>query len=204
MIRSTSRAIPAAEVAIAGIDAGDLGRSLCRTVRARHVFVLEHGGQVGGSVISTVGIGQPLDPRVFHAGNLLLHLCSTLLLFAILRRLVHDNLPALVVLLFGLHPLTVESVAWVTETKGLLATLLSLLAIWLYFQFIADAADRPSPWNLSLAAAGIYALATVAFCLAILSKPLAVVAQRSALCYRSSSFVCPGNECCSRCCLGSC
>jgi hypothetical protein len=58
------------------------------------------------------------DPRIFHFGNVALHILATCILFTILRRLVGYSVPALAgALLFGLHPLQVESVAWVTETK---------------------------------------------------------------------------------------
>ena len=65
----------------------------------------------------------------FHAGahhltNVFLHGLSTLLLFAVLHRITGERWPsALVAFLFGLHPLHVESVAWIAERKDVLSGL---------------------------------------------------------------------------------
>ncbi len=114
---------------------------------------------------STVG----LSPTLFHVGNLLLHLANTALVFGLLMRLVPGTKGPLVgALLFGIHPLHVETIAWITETKGLLAASFSLLA---YHQYLAaTAAELRLPrrgWRA--------ATATIFFALAVLSKPTAVV-----------------------------
>ncbi|HWR98928.1 MAG TPA: hypothetical protein VN317_10945, partial [Candidatus Methanoperedens sp.] len=63
-----------------------------------------------------------LDAHGFHLVNVLLHAANTVLLFALLRLLTGALLPAvLTALLFSLHPLRVESVAWVSQRKDLLA-----------------------------------------------------------------------------------
>src|SRR3569833_3868247 len=99
-----------------------------------------------------------LSPVVFHVGNVLLHTANVLLVFYLLRRLVESDITALLgALLFAVHPLQVESVAWVCETRGLLATLLSLAALHGYISFITD---QPAY------KARAYALATLAFVLA--------------------------------------
>ncbi len=117
------------------------------------------------------GSSRGLDPRVFHLGNVVLHVLCMLAVFALLRRVsAHNGAACLAALWFGLHPLQVESVSWVTETKGLLAALFSLLAILGYLRFAtADAAptSQRAKWRY-------YALATVAYLLALLSKPSAV------------------------------
>ena len=64
-----------------------------------------------------------LDPFGYHLTNLLLHLINTLLVFWLVRRLAHRLIPALIAaLLFGVHPIHVESVAWVSERKDVLST----------------------------------------------------------------------------------
>ncbi len=76
-----------------------------------------------------------MDPGIFHLSNLLLHLANTLLAFTFVfqisqRRFLVAGVSAL---LFALHPLHVESVAWVAERKDVLFTffyLLALLAAW--------------------------------------------------------------------------
>jgi tetratricopeptide (TPR) repeat protein len=107
-----------------------------------------------------------LSPVVFHAGNVLMHTANVLLVFYLLHRLVESDTAAMLgALLFAVHPLQVESVAWVSETRGLLATLLSLAALHGYISFIT---------NSPAFKARAYTLATFAFILALLAKPSAV------------------------------
>ncbi len=109
-----------------------------------------------------------LDARVFHLGNLLLHSACVVLVFVLLARLL-DHAPAacLGALFFSLHPLHVESVAWVTESKGLLSSVFSLLAILGYLRYAEGASSAPGRWMY-------LTLASVAYGLALLAKPSAV------------------------------
>lgn len=78
-----------------------------------------------------------LRPWGFHLTNLLLHVANTLLLFTLLRRLSLSWGPALfVAAVFGIHPLHVESVAWITERKDVLATLFGLLSLLAYIRSV--------------------------------------------------------------------
>jgi protein O-mannosyl-transferase len=85
-----------------------------------------------------------LNPHPFHIANIVLHLLNTLLAFAILRRLtLGANGPSLVgALLFALHPVQVESVAWVSELRGLLCSFFCLAAICLYLRAVSDLSGR--------------------------------------------------------------
>jgi Flp pilus assembly protein TadD len=103
-----------------------------------------------------------LDPRGYHAVNILLHALNALLLWIILRRL---NLPAawFAAALFALHPVHVESVAWVAERKNVLSAAFYLLAIIAYMRFSGldrppDAAFRRS-WRWYLLSLALYAAA---------------------------------------------
>ncbi len=72
-------------------------------------------------------------PAGHHAVNLALHLVNVLLVFRFLTSLAGARGPALLVAaLFALHPLNVETVAWVAERKNLLSTLFGLLALLAY------------------------------------------------------------------------
>jgi len=96
--------------------------------------------------------GALLDPHLFHLANLFVHLLNVCLVFAILRRLCDSTLPAAAgALLFGIHPLQVESVAWVSEMRGLLAGFFSLLAILLYIRQARS--ENRFEYGLALAAA---------------------------------------------------
>jgi tetratricopeptide (TPR) repeat protein len=105
-----------------------------------------------------------LDPRVFHVTNLILHLINCLLVFFLVFRLGGGRAAAFITaLLFGVHPLHVESVAWITERKDLLYGLFFLTAGLAY---LAYAVRR----NLSA-----YVAALLLFILACLAKPTAAV-----------------------------
>ena len=74
-----------------------------------------------------------LDPGGHHETNLLLHVLNTLLLFWVLLRATGSAGPSFVVAaLFALHPVNVESVAWISERKNLLSALFFLLALGAY------------------------------------------------------------------------
>lgn len=120
-------------------------------------------------VISLIAYrGGELAPWPFHAANLAVHILAAICAYELLRRLAPSRRAALLgALVFALHPLAVESVAWVSGLKDVLAGMLSLLAIALY---------------LSARPGGIrYALGTGALVLAMLAKPSAVVTPALAL-----------------------
>jgi len=77
-----------------------------------------------------------LDPRGYHAHNVLLHGLNACLLYALLARLFGDRRPAfLAALLFALHPLNVEAVAWVSQRKTVLSMFFFLAAWLMYARF---------------------------------------------------------------------
>jgi Flp pilus assembly protein TadD len=117
----------------------------------------------GKSIASPEGV---FNPHVFHAASLLLHIANSLLIYLLLKRWTRKDIPsAISALLFALHPLQVESVAWISEIRGLSATLLGLLATLVYCSRGSEKNTRY--WTR-------YAGATLLFLLAILSKPSAV------------------------------
>jgi len=84
-----------------------------------------------------------LAPGAMHRTNLLIHLANTALVFALVRVLTRDAIAAAVTsLLFGVHPLQVESVAWVSSRKTLLFFLFFLLAIFAYLGYARAAPAR--------------------------------------------------------------
>jgi hypothetical protein len=102
-------------------------------------------------------------PAVFHLTNVLLHVANTLLLFYVLDRMTGRRRPSTVTAaLFALHPLHVESVAWIAERKDVLSTLFLLLAIAAYAHFV----ERPNPAR--------YVAVAVLFGLGLLAKPMLV------------------------------
>lgn len=100
-----------------------------------------------------------LHPAGFHVINALLHAASALVLWRMLRRL---GMPGawLAAAIFGLHPINVESVAWITERKNVLSGLFYLLAMagYLRFEPLDEAAPRRR-WGWYAVALGCFALA---------------------------------------------
>jgi len=103
------------------------------------------------------------DAGGYHLTNLVLHLANTLLLFIAMRSLTGSPWRSLfVAALFALHPLHVESVAWVTERKDVLSAFFWFLGLWLYARY----ASGPSPAR--------YAAVLLALVLGLMAKPMVV------------------------------
>jgi tetratricopeptide (TPR) repeat protein len=104
-----------------------------------------------------------LNAGGYHLTNLLIHLVNTLLLFLLLSKLTGSVWKSgLVAALFAIHPLHVESVAWISERKDVLSTFFWLSAIWTYSNYTRTK-------SLS-----IYILTLVLFALGLMSKPMLV------------------------------
>jgi tetratricopeptide (TPR) repeat protein len=79
-----------------------------------------------------------LDAGRHHLGNVLIHALNTLLLFGFLAKATEKvGRSALVAVLFAVHPLHVESVAWISERKDVLSTLFMLLTMWAWLAYIS-------------------------------------------------------------------
>ena len=102
-----------------------------------------------------------LRPFGYHLTNVLLHVLNSLLVWVLLHRL---RVPGawLAAAVFALHPVHVESVAWIIERKDVLSGCFSLLALLAYLRF-----DRTGRWTA-------YALALGLFVGAVLSKSMAI------------------------------
>ena len=91
------------------------------------------------------------EPLGFHLVNIALHLVNTLLVWRLMVRLSVPG-PWLIAAVFAVHPLHVESVAWVMERKDLLSTLFYLTAFWSYIRFAKT--RRTGSYIVSLALLG--------------------------------------------------
>jgi len=77
-----------------------------------------------------------LNPSGHHLTSILFHIANSLLLFGIFNKMTSAFWRSLcVTMLFAVHPLHVESVAWVAERKDVLSAFFGLLAIWSYIRF---------------------------------------------------------------------
>jgi hypothetical protein len=101
-----------------------------------------------------------LDPAGPHLINLLLHVCNVVLLFWVLLRATgFAGRSAMVAALFALHPINVQTVAWIAERKNLLSMLFFLLALGAY------------RWYAREPRISRYAVVGVLFCLGLMAKP---------------------------------
>lgn len=74
-----------------------------------------------------------MNPKGHHTTNLLLHIINVILLFGLLRSMTKTFWPsALVAVLFAIHPLNVETVAWISERKGLLSAFFGIISLWAF------------------------------------------------------------------------
>jgi tetratricopeptide (TPR) repeat protein len=102
-------------------------------------------------------------PLGYHRTNLLLHACSAGIVFLVLSNMTGTVWRAfLVAALYALHPLRVESVAWIAERKDVLSNLLAWLALGGYVAY----ARSPGPRR--------YLLVLIPFALGLLAKPMIV------------------------------
>ncbi len=84
-----------------------------------------------------------LNPLIYHTTNIIIHLVNTYIVFIVTKRLSGQDITAMVVsLLFGIHPLHVESVAWVSELKDVLYAHCYLLAINQYLLYLDSGLKR--------------------------------------------------------------
>lgn len=104
-----------------------------------------------------------MNPAGHHLVSLLFHIANTVLLFLVLFRMTKGLWQsAFVAALFGLHPLHVESVAWVSERKDVLSTFFWILTMGAYIRYI----DKKR--------SGRYVALLVSFALGLMSKPMLV------------------------------
>jgi tetratricopeptide (TPR) repeat protein len=115
-------------------------------------------------------LSYALDSHLFgqgggssHVTNVVLHAASACLLFAVLLRSTGARWPsACVAMLFAIHPLHVESVAWVAERKDVLSGFFSFVTIWTYLLYV----ERPRVLR--------YTFVVAAFVCGLMSKPMVV------------------------------
>ena len=104
------------------------------------------------------------SPGWYHTVNVLLHIANGILLFLAIGKITGQRMVAAgVALLFALHPMHVESVAWVASRKDVLYTFFYFLSWWMYLVYLTSARRM-----------AFYFLALFAFVLSLLSKSQAV------------------------------
>lgn len=104
-----------------------------------------------------------MNAGMHHLMNVALHALCAMLLFLALRRATGERwLSAFIACLFAVHPLHVESVAWVSERKDVLSTLFWFAALYAYLRY----AEKPGT--------GRYLAVAATFALGLLSKPMLV------------------------------
>ena len=114
------------------------------------VYIIEYG--ISGA-----------DPGIYHTVSLLFHLLNSVLVFYLLYTLCRSRWASLAAaLLFAVHPLRVESVAWAAEQKDVICGMFFMISLLLYLSFM----KKRSWW--------LYGVSLLSFVLALGSKPMAV------------------------------
>jgi tetratricopeptide (TPR) repeat protein len=104
-----------------------------------------------------------MNPHAHHLINLLLHIVNSLLLFHIFKKMTGDIFRSgFIAALFALHPMHVESVAWIAERKDGLSTFFWMLTVWSYLRYVKNQ-------NLNR-----YLLLILFFTLGLMAKPMLV------------------------------
>ncbi|MCX5847775.1 MAG: tetratricopeptide repeat protein [Deltaproteobacteria bacterium] len=104
-----------------------------------------------------------LNPAGYHWTNLIIHIANTILLFTVFRRMTEDIWKsAIVAALFAIHPLHVESVAWISERKDVLSAFFWFLTMGAYIRYT----ERPGTGN--------YLMLIAAFVSGLMAKPMLV------------------------------
>jgi tetratricopeptide (TPR) repeat protein len=103
------------------------------------------------------------NPAGFHLTNLFFHIANTLLLFFVLKQMTNAIWQsAFVAALFAIHPMHVESVAWISERKDVLSTFFWMLAMLAYVRYVKKPGDAR------------YLLVLFIFALGLMAKPMLV------------------------------
>ena len=106
-------------------------------------------------------------PWGHHLTNVLFHAANGVLLFLVLERMTGALWRSLIVAaLFALHPLRVESVAWITERKDVLCAFFGLLALWTYARFAEESKAQSNRSKL------FYGLTLLFFAFSLMSKSM--------------------------------
>lgn len=105
-----------------------------------------------------------LNAGAHHATNVIFHLINSILAFIVFQNYTKSFWKsAIVAALFAVHPMHVESVAWISERKDVLSTMFWLLTIWTYFGYVEKGKNR-----------NCYLLTLLFFILGLMSKPMLV------------------------------
>jgi Tfp pilus assembly protein PilF len=115
--------------------------------------------------------GRPENLFIFHVTNLVLHILNTIVIMLILKKLFKNvYIAAIVALFFGIHPLTIEPVAWISEVKTLSSTFFLLLCLTFYLIYL-EKKKKPLYWASLLV-----------FILSLMCKPTSTLLPLLLLC----------------------
>ena len=127
-----------------------------------------------------------MNPGGYHLTSLLFHVANTLLLFWLLHEMTGAlGRSAVVAALFAVHPLHVESVAWVTERKDVMSAFFFLLTLLAYARYASEGRSKNEecrkgtpplrlPSSVFLHPSSFYILSLLFFALGLMSKPMVV------------------------------
>lgn len=125
------------------------------------------------AIVKKIASPENFDPLPFHLLNVLTHSMNGVLLFYLLLLLFKNNTAAFWgSIIFLIHPLQVESVAWISEFRGMYSTFFSLLSLLFYFK---ELDKNTTEHATSFVRSKNYLLAFVFYTLALLAKPSGII-----------------------------
>jgi protein O-mannosyl-transferase len=126
--------------------------------------------RVPAQLVSSIGHTVTLSPTAFHVASVGFHIVNTWLCFSLVQRLVRSRSAALLcAFVFALHPLQVESVAWISELRGLSSAFFALAALNVFIQSRQLNDSAPAKSRALIAASAVLVIG------AMLCKPAAMV-----------------------------
>ena len=139
----------------------------------KKIFLLENHVSLNYHPITILSLAldykiDGFNPKTYHVTNLLFHLLNTALVFWFIYLLSNKKLivAAIVSLFFGIHPMHVESVAWIAERKDVLYTFFFMASLVMYLKYIESIGKKKVL---------LYCLIVLLYLLSLLSKAMAVV-----------------------------
>ncbi len=130
------------------------------------IFTSFHLGHYNPIVILSFAVEYfifGLNPFIFHLNNLLLHILNSILVYYLIFLIGKNTTSAFICgILFGIHPLHVESVAWITERKDVLYSFFYLISLVLYVLYLKNKQKN------------LYLLSSIIFIFSLLTKGLAI------------------------------
>jgi len=146
-----------------------------KDLNIKEEFKREHMGNYHPLAMISLALdynGKEFDAKTFHTTGIIIHILASIMVFYFVNLLTRNKITGFIAsLLFALHPMHVESVAWISERKDVLYGFFLLCALFTYVKYVTR---LPSP-KVDARDIRLYLIFTICFLLSLFSKAQAVV-----------------------------